>query len=189
MVDLSRQSSLRSGLVTPPMNAVLALDADVVVAGHGHIEQLRRLAVQAPARRARLCAHRNTSDPLHEMLIVLDHSTYVRPHRHLGKTESFHVVDGLADVALFDSEGTLTEVFRLGDYRSGHPFYYRLNVPTFHTVLVRSDVVVLHETTNGPFDPSAAEFAAWAPDPTEDDACRQYLAELDERITSFHDRP
>jgi cupin fold WbuC family metalloprotein len=174
--------------VTAPSKAVLAPDADVVQAGDEEILALRRLADEAPLGRARLCAHRDPSDPLHEMLIVLVRSTYVRPHRHPGKTESFHVVEGLVDVPLFDEHGQLTEIVRLGAHGSGRPFYYRLNVPSFHTVVVRSDAVVLHETTNGPFDPADTVFAPWAPDPDDEPAARSYAERLDERIASLRGR-
>src|SRR5204862_7136681 len=102
-------------------------------------------------RRARLCAHPNPDDPLHEMLIVLDRGTYVRPHRHAGKSESFHVIEGELDVVLFDYDGTVRDVVRMGPYGSGRAFYYRLMEPCYHTVLVSTPFALFHETTNGPF--------------------------------------
>ena len=114
-------------------------------------------------KRARLCAHPGPDDPLHEMLIVLDRGTYVRPHRHAGKSESFHVIEGELDVVLFAADGTIRDVVRMGPYSSGRAFYYRLMESCFHTVMVRTPYALFHETTNGPYNPAEVEFAAWSP--------------------------
>ena len=120
-------------------------------------------ARRSPRKRARLCAHPTPADSMHEMVICLARGTYVRPHRHAGKSESFHVIEGELDVVLFDDSGSIADVIELGPYQSGKTFFYRLMVPAFHTVLVNTPHVLFHETTNGPFDPATTEFAAWAP--------------------------
>ena len=97
------------------------------------------------------------------MIICLARGTYVRPHRHVGKSESFHIMEGELDVVLFEDDGAVREVIRMGSYQSGQVFFYRLMEPRFHTVLVRSPHVLVHETTNGPFDPADTEFATWSP--------------------------
>jgi cupin fold WbuC family metalloprotein len=114
-------------------------------------------------RRARLCAHPDPDDALHEMLIVLDRGTYVRPHRHAGKSESFHVIEGELDVVLFTANGVVCDVVRMGPYGSGRAFYYRLMEPCYHTVLVGTPHALFHETTNGPFRRDDTEFAPWSP--------------------------
>ena len=118
---------------------------------------------RSPRRRARLCMHPTPADPLHEMIICLARGTYVRPHRHEGKSESFYIIEGELDVVLFHDDGTVREVIRMAPYQSGQVFYYRLMEPYFHTVLVNTPHVLFHETTNGPFDPEDTEFAPWAP--------------------------
>ena len=127
----------------------------------------RSCAVADPAHAVRasgaLCMHPTPADPLHEMIICLARSTYVRPHRHEGKSESFHIIEGELDVVLFHDDGAVREVIRMGPYQSGQVFFYRLMEPCFHTVLVNTPHVLLHETTNGPFDPEDTEYATWAP--------------------------
>jgi cupin fold WbuC family metalloprotein len=152
------------------MNAVRALSNEVLVAAGGVVRlaaadlaPIVERATRSPRRRARLCAHPGPADPLHEMLICLARDTYVRPHRHAGKSESFHVIDGELDVVLFHDDGAIREVIRLGPYASGRAFFYRLMEPCFHTVLVNTPHALFHETTNGPFDPAETEFAPWAP--------------------------
>ena len=120
-------------------------------------------AAHSPRKRARLCAHPSPDDALHEMLICLARETYVRPHRHAGKSESFHIIEGELDVVLFDDAGAITDVIQMGPYHSGKVFFYRLMVPAFHTVIVNTPHAIFHETTNGPFDLTDTEFAPWAP--------------------------
>jgi cupin fold WbuC family metalloprotein len=132
----------------------------IVRLDHRAIEFTRECALRNKRGRARICAHRNPEANLHEMIIAITSASYVRPHRHRGKSESFHVVEGDADVVIFSNEGTVEDVVELG---SGANFYYRLDTPRYHTVLPGSPVLVIHETTNGPFDPTQTDWADFAP--------------------------
>lgn len=154
----------------------------VVLVGAEDVETLKAEAAHNARRRVRLCAHGSVEDTLHEMLIVHTNDTYVRPHRHLGKSESFHVIEGTVDVVLFDDAGTVADVIAMGDLASGRPFYYRISTPLFHTLLIRSEVLVFHEVTAGPFRRADTEYAPWAPPDGEADAVRQYLEELQARL-------
>ena len=144
---------------------------------------VRGQGVRTPRGRARLCAHPSPADLLHEMLICLARGTYVRPHRHAGKSESFHVIEGELDVVLFRDDGAVREVIAMGPYPSGKVFFYRLAEPCFHTVLVNTPHVLLHETTNGPFDPADTEFAPWAP-AEGDPAAAAFADRLRARVTA-----
>src|SRR5262249_49182141 len=152
------------------MNAVSTRSAEVLVASGGVVQvtaadlgAITERAIRSPRKRARLCAHPDAADPLHEMLICLARGTYVRPHRHAGKSESFHVIAGDLDVVVFRDDGAPRDVTRRGPSPSGRAFFYRLSDPCFHTVLVNTEHVLFHETTNGPFDPADTELAPWAP--------------------------
>ena len=114
-------------------------------------------------KRARLCAHPGPDDKLHEMLILLDRGTYIRPHRHGGKAESFHIIEGELDVVIFHDDGSIREVVRMGPYSSGKAFYYRIMDPCYHSVLIHTPYALFHETTNGPFNRGDTEFAPWSP--------------------------
>lgn len=131
--------------------------------------------------RARLCAHPGPDDRLHEMLIVLARGTYIRPHRHAEKAESFHLIEGELDVVLFHDDGAVRDVVRMGPYGSGKAFYYRLMEPCYHAVLVNTPHALFHETTNGPFVRGGTEFAAWSP-AEGDAAVPAYVAALRDRI-------
>jgi cupin fold WbuC family metalloprotein len=128
-------------------------------------------------KRARLCAHPGPEDKLHEMLIVLDRGTYIRPHRHGSKAESFHIIEGELDVVIFHDDGTIREVVRMGPYSSGKAFYYRIMEPCYHSVLIHTPFALFHETTNGPFNRTDTEFAPWSPAEGEPGVA-EYVAQI-----------
>lgn len=136
-------------------------------------------------KRIRLCTHKNIDDELHEMLIVLTKGAYIRPHKHLNKSESFHIIEGSVDVIVFDDEGHIIEVIQMGDYSSGSTFYYRISDPYYHTPLIRSDFLVFHETTNGPFTRSDTIFAPWAPEESNSAAGKEFMEQLAQAVESF----
>jgi cupin fold WbuC family metalloprotein len=114
-------------------------------------------------QRARICAHKTNDDTLHEMLIAITAQSYIHPHKHIGKSESFHIIEGAVDVVVFDDNGSITEIIELGDPTSGRFLYYRLGQSAFHTLLLKTDFLVVHEATNGPFLQEKTVLAPWAP--------------------------
>lgn len=148
-----------------PENAEVFYPAEelVIVAGH-EIDALKRAALASPKKRARICTHAEPTSDLHEMLIVLSRDTYVRPHKHLGKTESFSIIEGEAEVILFHDDGTIRQRIQMGTAGSQYSFYYRLSEPVFHMIVVRSEFLVVHEVTGGPFIREQTVFAEWSPE-------------------------
>jgi cupin fold WbuC family metalloprotein len=155
---------------------VYVSETDVTTVTGDDIAFLKARAAENPRRRVRLCAHRDTADRLHEMLIVHMRGTYVQPHKHLGKSESFHVIEGRLKVLLFDDDGRHTRTVQLSEPNGGASFFYRLAAPTFHSVVPESEFVVFHEVTNGPFDRRETIAAPWAPSETDAAAGARFLA-------------
>ena len=150
----------------------------VVTAGPADIAFLKEQAARNPRLRCRLCTHGNISAPLHEMLIVHHHDIFVRPHMHIGKSESLFVIEGRATALFFDAEGTLERALRLGDRESGLPFYYRIPERTFHALIIESEWLVFHEVNQGPFDPSATISPPWGPQDDDPATWRPFVANL-----------
>ena len=50
-----------------------------------------------------------------------------------------------------------TVIVPLGQPGSGRPFYYRMSKPFFHTLIIRSELLIVHEITNGPFRPEGTD--------------------------------
>ena len=126
-------------------------------------------------KRIRLCMHKTINDNLHEMFIIHAKDAYIRPHKHLNKIESLHVIEGIADVIIFDDVGKVIEAFRMGDYSSGYAFYHRYPDSGYHTLIIRSEFLVFHEVTSGPFKRSDTVLAQWAPDETDSAAVRDFM--------------
>ncbi|MQF95820.1 MAG: cupin fold metalloprotein, WbuC family [SAR202 cluster bacterium] len=166
---------------------VLYTDERIVRIGQKDVASLKNLAKQNSRKRVRLCAHLDVEDGLHEMFIIHTKDTYVRPHKHLNKSESINVLEGAVDLVIFDETGNIKEVTKLGDYASGNRFYHRLSDPTFHTLVIRSDTVAFHEITSGPFKPDDTVWASWAPisDSKSSMEASQFLASIRQRIEGF----
>jgi len=164
---------------------VLYADEDPVRVNREDIETLTMQAEKNERKRMRLCAHHRLEDPLHEMLIIHTSETYVRPHKHLNKSESFHVVEGRVDVVMFDEMGTIIVVLPMGDYRSGLYYFYRIADPVIPTLIIRYDVLVIHEVTNGPFKPEETIHASWAPEDKDYTAKKAFMQNLGEALEIF----
>jgi cupin fold WbuC family metalloprotein len=136
---------------------------------------LKQAAARSPLRRARFCAHLSPDAEQHDMLIVSHRDTYVTPHRHLSRSETFVVLEGFAEVILFDEQGEVEKSIKMGPPASGRPFFYRMPPRQFHSMLVESELLVSLESTKGPFDLSDREHAIWAPDYKDSDGGRAFI--------------
>jgi cupin fold WbuC family metalloprotein len=96
--------------------------------------------------------------------------------------ESFHIIEGKVDILLFDENGRINNLIPMGDYAGGRKFFYRLPPSHFHTLIIRSEVLVFHEITNGPFNPDDTVWADWAPVETEEYKVVEYRAFLKNAI-------
>ena len=124
-------------------------------------------ASQSPRRRMNHNFHSGPRDNPHRFLNVLLRGTYVQPHRHSDppKAESFLLLEGEADVIIFDDAGAVTARYRLGT-ETPEGRLWGVDVPpgVWHTVLPRTERAVCFEVKPGPWAPANdKEFAAWAP--------------------------
>ena len=87
----------------------------IVRIGAEEIAFLKAAAGKISRRRARICTHPDIENQIHEMLIIHAWDSYVPPHKHPGKSESFHIVEGLLTVILFD-DAALNTTVRIGAY-------------------------------------------------------------------------
>ena len=149
------------------------------------INEFKKLASENSRRRVRLCTHGRDDSQLHEMFILFEHGTYIRPHKHIGKSESVHIVEGAFDMILFSDSGEVENVIRMGDYSSGKEFYFRSDKPVYHSYIIRSSVVIIHETTTGPFDRTQTIFADWAPQDEDNPAVRLFVSQLERKVSEI----
>ena len=179
MVNTERAISVESkAVMSLPLKRIndevfIATD-EIVRFDRDAIRFLKEQAQTSARGRSRICAHKHPENSLHEMLIAISFESYIRPHRHENKVESFHLIEGEADIVIFSNDGDVRDVIHLGDPGN---FYYRLDTPSYHTLVVRSPLLVIHEVTNGPFDSNASDFASFSPEEGAEGA-QKYIDEL-----------
>jgi cupin fold WbuC family metalloprotein len=164
---------------------VFLADGPISTIGPKEIALLRDAVHKTPKGRARINAHPNSSDQLHEMIIAIEQNSYIRPHKHPAKSEAFHVVEGDVDIIIFDDDGDIQRVVPLSAPGGENSFYYRMSQPFFHTLIIKSHLLVVHEITNGPFRPEGTIFADFAPAESDAAATTGYCADLKRRAALF----
>ena len=164
---------------------IFAAQSDIASANVDDMDMLKKMVTTTPNKRIRICAHQKSDDRLHEMLIVINQESYIRPHKHLNKGESFHIIEGMLDVVIFHDDGRIHTVIEMGGATSGKDFYYRLSAPYFHTLILKTEWVVFHETTNGPFLKDETVYADWSPEPGDLSLVNQFKKNLEIQIGKY----
>jgi cupin fold WbuC family metalloprotein len=142
------------------------------------ISTLQSSSDQSDKRRARICMHPSSESVIHEMIITLEKDSYVKPHRHLNKTESYFVIQGEVQLIYFDEEGSIIKSYVLRSYEKGGIFYLRSSNNFWHTLVVNSNQATILEITSGPLQEEETIFASWAPDPETKEKAALYLNSL-----------
>lgn len=110
--------------------------------------------------RRRLCLHDNDEAWIQEMVVAYCRKTYMRPNRH-PFDESLHVLEGWGDLFFFDTDGEITDVVELD---AGWDKIIRIKSNTYHKLIIKSQVMILHELVPGPFRKGiTTEAAPWSP--------------------------
>ncbi len=113
------------------------------------------------------------------MVIALARGIYDRPHRHLVRGETLIAIEGEGVYIRFAADGRPAAHQRFSaSARGGSTRILRTPAGEYHGLLIESEWLVFCESTSGPFDPAASEFAPWSPAPEEKLVVERYLAEL-----------
>ena len=111
-------------------------------------------------KRSRINFHADDNDTLHEMIIAIHKTSKIPIHKHIGKSESFHVIKGKIAIVFFEEERMKITSDVILDEKINR--YYRLDEALYHLVIPLSEVVIIHETTNGPFNRETTKEAPWS---------------------------
>lgn len=149
------------------------------------IDRLKSDVPLTRRKRIRVLVHPGTSHSLHEMLVVYTKATYVRPNLHLGKDESLHILEGEADFVFFDENGSVIKVVQLSASDPAKDFFIRVPQGVFHTIVMNSEMLVIHEATPGPFLPADTLWAPWAPVDSDREACETFSTNLQNEMAAF----
>lgn len=150
------------------------------------IEFLKQRALENERRRCRLCTHESVDDPFQEMIVAHHRDSNFMPHRYGDRTQSFKVLEGAADVVLFDESGEITHVFGAGG--DDGAFYFRIPA-VYYMFLVKAEWFIFLEATADPFDRSLVDWAPWAASERDVPAAREYRRELIVRAQRFSPVP
>ena len=134
---------------------------DLLVVTGNDIKQLKKRALESGLNRSRICCHKSDQSIVHEMIIALTQVVTFSPHKHTVSEESIHVIEGEINILIFNDSGDVLETIELGENKTGKACFYRLPRNTWHTVIVKSDIAVVHEVTSGPLDPSKTKYATF----------------------------
>ena len=143
------------------MSTVIRNNHDTIYIDKKKLDELKILAQKDPNKRARICLHKNDEEMVQEMIIAFCKDSYIRPHRHIDKSESYHIIEGRIEIIFYNDNGIEIDKVILSDKMDEHPFLFRISNSDWHTVVPKSDFVIIHEVTKGPFNKNSSEFADW----------------------------
>ena len=96
----------------------------------------------------RINLHSSAECTYHDMIIFQWKGTYVRPHKHLKKVETCHMIEGTQEYILQNETGEIISNEKLS---ANGNVIYRINNGVYHTSFILSDFVIFHESKIGPF--------------------------------------
>ena len=92
------------------------------------------------------------------------------------------VLDGEVDYIMFDDNGNIDNVIKMGSFESTQPFYQTIRKDKFHMLMIRSEWLVFLEVTEGPFKSEDTVFAEWSPRENEGKKVKKFMKEIIEGI-------
>lgn len=143
------------------------------------IEKVTAEAKLSPRLRMNHNFHTELSDPVQRLLNALEPETYIRPHKHFTREESFVILRGTALAVTFNNDGTIKNSSLLN--REKGVFGVEFEENTFHMLISLESGTVVYEIKEGPFIPHSVEGQAdWAPEegnPASDDFLKKVIGD------------
>lgn len=147
------------------------------------IATLKKEFTKIGNRNLRLCLHPGPDALLHEMIIFERKAKYYRPHKHLTKGETFHIIEGALGVFSFDDRGNIIDSCIL---EPTHQFIYKIGTNMYHAVMPLSNMVIYQETKLGPFTGKTDSiYPPWAPDGQHPDEIAKYTIRLSKALEGY----
>jgi cupin fold WbuC family metalloprotein len=126
------------------------------------LDELAARAAASPRLRAHHTIHTGPEDRVQRFIVVAQHDSYFRPHRHTVRSELALLLRGSVEVLTFTEDGVVSARHAIG--AGAGTFAYETPPRTWHTLLPGSGGAAFFEVKEGPYDPAtASEFAPWSP--------------------------
>ena len=127
------------------------------------VERIKGEARQSPRQMARLLMHLSLEDPVQEMLIAMGRDCAVAPNSSMGQSESLQLIEGELLLVVFDVNGKVIQQIEMAPPGNNKIFLYRLSSTPWHTMIPLTEMVVVHETLQGPFKKFSDPLPDWIP--------------------------
>lgn len=134
-------------------------------------------AKESPRLRMNYNLHASMDAPIHRLLNALEPETYLPPHRHGDKEETYLVLRGSLMAFFYDDAGNVTEKVRLNPLEGK----YGLEIPpkTWHSIVVLESGTVIFEIKKGPYQPLPPEdLASWAPQASDKEGAKAFMKRM-----------
>jgi cupin fold WbuC family metalloprotein len=126
------------------------------------IESVIEKARTSPRKRMNYNFHPELSDPVQRLLNALEPWTYIRPHRHATKEESFVLLKGKVLAVVFNDDGSIRD-YAVLSHESG-VLGVEFEENCYHMLTSLQTGSVVYEIKEGPFVAHSEDTsAAWAP--------------------------
>lgn len=126
-------------------------------------EALKSLVKDAPGATVRINLHPGPEAPVHDMIIAQSAGGRPYVHKHLGREETYHMIEGRMRLDFFDASGKPSSSHLLGGPGTGLPLIVRVPKGVWHASVAETPCVVFHESRPGPFDGADTVFPDWKP--------------------------
>mgnify|MGYP006206225081 CR=1 FL=1 len=158
------------------MPEVIKNNSDILFVNHEMIEEIKYEALQSSRHMARLLMHLSHEDTVQEMLIAMGRDCLVTPNRAIGKSESLQIVEGRLLLIIFDIDGNVVRGEEMAPQGDSCSSIYRLNSTPWHTMIPLTEMVVVHETLQGPFESSSEPIPSWIP--SDSASMKKFIQEI-----------
>jgi len=126
------------------------------------VDEVVANARRSPRLRMNYNFHPELSDPVQRLLNALEPWTYIRPHKHTTKEESFVLLRGTILAVVFNDDGTIRDYAILS--KSSGILGVEFEENSFHMLTSLETGSVVYEIKEGPFVPHSEDNSApWAP--------------------------
>ena len=126
------------------------------------IDNVISQARTSPRLRMNYNFHPELNDPVQRLLNALEPWTYIRPHKHTSKEESFVLLRGTILAVSFNDDGTICDHAILSSATGIQGIEFEENI--FHMLTSLETGSAVFEIKEGPFVPhTEGSSAPWAP--------------------------
>ncbi|MEI7909704.1 MAG: WbuC family cupin fold metalloprotein [Verrucomicrobiota bacterium] len=126
------------------------------------LDEVTSKAKLSPRLRMNHNFHPQLEDPVQRLLNALEPWTYIRPHKHVTKEESFVLLRGTVLAVVFNDDGSIRDHFILNSASGNLGLEFEEN--SFHMLTSLESGSVVYEIKEGPFVPhTEGSSAPWAP--------------------------